>query len=118
MTDITKGWKDNAASGNYSEGLPYTFTDIYGKISLNSAKGSKLNLFGFSFTDQVNYQFVSDLNWNSEGFGTNFLMVPSNSPILVEGNFSYSSYKISLEEAGGDPKFSQIKGFNGGFDFT
>jgi hypothetical protein len=118
MNNVTSGWLDNAASGNYSEGLPYTFTDIYGKLSFNSQNGSKLNLFGFSFNDRVNYQHVSDLHWNSGGFGGNFLLIPGNTPILVEGNFSYSNYLISLEENDGKPRSSNINGFNMGLNFT
>ncbi|MFH1320436.1 MAG: carboxypeptidase-like regulatory domain-containing protein [Bacteroidota bacterium] len=99
-------------------GLPYNFTDLYGKVSLNGSTGSKLNLFGFNFNDRVNYQSVSDLHWNAAGFGSNFLLIPSNLAILVEGDFSYSSYTISLEEEDKKPRSSQITGFNIGFDFT
>ncbi|MBE9480654.1 MAG: TonB-dependent receptor [Bacteroidetes bacterium] len=35
-------------------GLPFNYTDIYGKISINAANGSKINFFGFSFNDKVN----------------------------------------------------------------
>ena len=43
-------------------GLPFNFQDIYGKVSLNAPNGSKINLFGFSFNDQVNNYMVS---WRS-----------------------------------------------------
>ena len=36
-----------------SAGLPFKFSDAYGKISLNAANGSKVNFFGFRFTDGV-----------------------------------------------------------------
>ena len=118
MNSVTSGWQDNSEDGNYADGLPYTFTDLYSKLSFNSKNGSKLNLFGFSFNDRVNYQHVSDLNWTSGGFGGNFLLIPGNTPILVEGNFSYSDYLISLEENDGKPRSSNINGFNMGLDFT
>ncbi|MBL4753987.1 MAG: TonB-dependent receptor [Flavobacteriales bacterium] len=120
MNNITSGWIDNTAGGNFSEGLPYTFTDLYGKVSFNGNRGSKFNIFGFSFDDQVNYQQVSDLHWNSTGFGSRFLLVPSNTPILVEGNFSFSKYSISLEEENANigKRESSIGGFNVGLDFT
>ena len=120
MNNVTKGWINNAAGGNYEEGLPYTFTDLYGKLSFNGNRGSKVNIFGFSFDDQVNYQQVSDLHWKSTGFGSRFLMVPSNTPILVEGNFSYSKYSIALEEENANigKRESTISGFNVGLDFT
>ena len=50
-------------------GLPYSFTDLYGKISINGSNGSKWNLFGFNYKDQVNYRDVSNLGWNSGGVG-------------------------------------------------
>jgi hypothetical protein len=99
-------------------GLPYRFTDLYGKISLNGANGSKLSFFGFNYNDHVNYQFVSDFNWNSYGFGTNFVVVPGGSKVLIGGTISYSDYKISLTEADGKPRTSGINGFDLNVDFT
>ena len=99
-------------------GLPFSFTDLYGKISLNAANGSKFNGFGFRFDDQVNYQAVSDLHWLASGGGGNFVLVPSASPILVQGNFAYTKYAISLVEELGPPRTSDIDGFNMGLDFT
>ena len=100
------------------DGLPFTFDDIYGKISFNGANGSKLNVFGFSFNDQVKYQAVSDLNWQNIGAGSNFVIVPPGSPVLIEGNFSYSTYDITLEETNLEARSSGIDGFNLGLDFT
>ncbi|MBK9732889.1 MAG: TonB-dependent receptor [Chitinophagaceae bacterium] len=99
-------------------GLPYSFTDLYGKISLNSASGSKLSFFGFNFNDHVNYQFVSDFDWKSYGFGTNFVIVPGGSKVLIGGTISYSDYNISLLEADGKPRTSGINGFDLNIDFT
>ena len=80
-------------------GLPFNYTDLYGKISLNSANGSKVNFFGFSYNDRVNnYKSLSDFSWNAYGGGTNFLLIPGNSPVLMEGHVAYSAYTISLEE--------------------
>ncbi len=100
------------------KGLPYSYTDLYGKISLTGKGGSKLNIFGFNFTDQVNYENVSKLNWNSNGIGSEFILIPANSPILVEGNFAYSDYAISLDESGSKLRTSNISGYNMGLDFT
>ena len=100
-------------------GLPFNYTDLYGKISLLGANGSKVNFFGFSYNDQVNnYKSLSDYSWESYGGGTNFLVIPGNSPVLIEGHLAYSQYKIGLEEANGLPRESAINGFNMGFDFT
>ncbi len=99
-------------------GLPFSFNDYYGKVSFNSNNGSKLNLFGFNFNDKVNYQSIQNMNWDSYGGGGNFLLVPQNSPILVNGNFAYSQYKVVLKPEGQSEKMSKIKGFNMGIGFT
>lgn len=85
------------------DGLPFSFNDYYGKVSFNANNGSKINLFGFNFNDKVSYQSLQDMNWDAYGGGGNFLLVPQNSPILVNGNFSYSDYKIKLQPTGEDP---------------
>ncbi|MFI5219124.1 MAG: carboxypeptidase-like regulatory domain-containing protein [Bacteroidia bacterium] len=99
-------------------GLPYSFTDLYGKAVFNSANGSKVNFFGFNFSDQVNYKFVSDLNWKAFGAGSSFVFIPGNSPLLIDGTLAYSQYKINLTEADEKPRSSLINGFNFGINFT
>ncbi len=101
-----------------TNGLPYRFTDLYGKVSINGSNGSKFNIFGFNFNDKVNYRQVSDLNWSESGAGSNFVLIPNNSSVLVKGNFAYSKYGISLSESDGQPRKSDINGFNLGLDFT
>lgn len=98
-------------------GLPFNFTDVYGKITFSGNSGSKFNLFGFNFNDRVSYQGISNLGWNSYGIGSNFILLPSGSPMLISGKFSYSDYIIELQERELDPKKSRINGFNFGFDF-
>ena len=93
-------------------GLPFDFLDLYGKLSLNSGTGSKVNLFGFRFDDQVlGYQAVADYHWRNVGTGTNFSVVTGASAIL-DGSLAYSDYNISLEDGSADRKYSRIGGFN------
>jgi len=99
------------------DGLPFNFTDVYGKISFGGASGSKFNVFGFSFSDQVKYQAISDLNWSNVGGGANFVIIPSGSPVLMSGNFSSTQYNITLKEENVPDRFSSINGFNFGLDF-
>jgi hypothetical protein len=99
-------------------GLPFSFNDLYGKVSLNAANGSKASFFGFNFNDKVKYRNAADIQWNSYGFGSNFLMIPSSSSLLVEGHVAYSNYTIGIEEQGQAPRSSEVDGFNLGFDFT
>ena len=100
------------------DGLPYNFLDIYGKLSMSVGNGSKVNLFGFRFQDDVNYRLVSEFNWETYGGGMSFLVIPGKTSALLEGNASYSKYVITLNEADGRPRFSEINGFNVGLAFT
>lgn len=101
------------------DGLPFNYSDIYTKFSLNAPNGSKVNLFGFSFNDRVNnYKALSDFNWNSWGAGTNFLVIPGKAPVMIEGNVAYSSYTSSMREDNNPDRYSKIEGFNMGFDFS
>lgn len=101
-----------------SAGLPFAFNDLYGKVSFSSPTGSKVNLFGFRFDDRTRYKSVSDLSWVSYGGGTNFILIPNASSVLIDGVIAYSQYKISLEEANKSPRTSAINGFNFGLNFS
>jgi len=99
-------------------GLPFNFTDIYGKMSFTATNGSKLNIFGFNFSDNVSYKGFSDFKWNNMGAGSNFILIPEGTSTLIKGNFAYSNYKISLMEGDLKPRTSEIGGFNVGLNFT
>ena len=99
-------------------GLPFNYTDVYGKLSLTASNGSKLNLFGFNFSDNVIYKGFADFKWDNYGAGTTFLLIPEGSTTLIKGNFAYSDYKISLTESDLKPRTSEIGGFNLGLNFT
>ncbi len=100
------------------DGLPFNFTDVFAKLSFNSTAGSKVNLFGFSFNDNVKFRSVSDYRWNSYGVGANVIIVPQGSSVLLEPFFNYSNYRIELSESNQPSRFSQIGGFTGGMNFT
>ncbi len=100
------------------QSLPFDFTDLYGKLSINSGSGSKINLFGFRFDDQVNgYQTLADYHWLNYGVGTNFMLVTGSSSIL-EGHVAYSDYLINFHDASGHNNHSGINGYNMGLDIT
>lgn len=100
-------------------GLPFNYQDFYGKVSLNAPNGSKINLFGFSFNDQVNnYMSLSDFGWDSYGAGANFLVIPGKAPVMIEGTVAYSNYTSRMVEADNPDRYSNINGFNMGFDFS
>lgn len=102
---------------NNGEGMPFTFTDVYGKMTFKGDGGSKFSAFGFHNRDSVNYG-IADLDWQSSGGGINFLLVPSSSPIVIKGHVNGSNYKTSFLEQGSPIRTSQIGGFDLGFDFT
>ena len=98
--------------------LPFDFLDLYGKLSINSGAGSKINFFGFRFDDDVTgYQALADYHWRNYGLGTNFMLVTGSSSIL-EGHVAYSDYTINLNDSSKMEKYSRINGFNMGLDIT
>jgi hypothetical protein len=110
----------------FSTGLPYSFTDLYGKVTFSGGSGSKLNLFGFSFDDKANVinpnsgLSLADFHWKAIGAGSTFVVTPGSSAALISGKFAYSRYDIDFMEASrpGFPRTSAINGFEGGIDFT
>lgn len=99
-------------------GLPYSFTDLYGKLSFVAPNGSKLNLFGFNFKDRVDFTGFADLEWKNLGAGADFTLIPSTSSMIVGGTVTFSDYEIELIEQDDAPRFSSITSFNAGLDFT
>ncbi|MBT8196834.1 MAG: TonB-dependent receptor [Bacteroidia bacterium] len=94
------------------EGLPYSYTDVYGKIVMSAKNGSKLNLFGLHFEDDVTFRDVSELSWRTNGGGASFVLVPSSSSVLINGTVAVTDYGITLTESDGRPRESNINGFN------
>lgn len=101
---------------NSTNGLPYSFNDLYGKVSYIGDGGSKLNVFGFNFADNVALP-QTKFNWNARGFGSNFFVIPEGSTV-INGNVAYSDYQMKQQEADGRPRESGINGFNVGLNFT
>ncbi|MEO5907298.1 MAG: carboxypeptidase-like regulatory domain-containing protein [Saprospiraceae bacterium] len=99
-------------------GLPYSYTDLYGKVSFLSGGGSKLDIFGFNFKDGVNLMDIADLGWTSSGGGFNFKLIPASSNLIIAGTIAYSKYNIELTEADDAPRRNSIGGFNALLDFT
>ncbi len=115
--DKTSPWLYNYATED-SLGLPYSYTDVYGKVSFLTGGGSKLDFFGFSFTDGVNLMDIAALDWTSGGGGMSFKLIPSTSNLIISGTLAYSKYDISLREADEAPRRNSISGFNALLDFA
>lgn len=132
ILSVKNSYLDKTSEWIYSyldDPLPYSYLDIYGKVSVNASNGSKINFFGFDFSDKAQFtgynmnnntlnEVALDYHWDSYGGGTNFIVIPGKTPVLLEGNFAYSYYKVVLDESGKMPRSSSIGGFNGGFTFT
>lgn len=108
----------------FKSGLPYEFTDLYGKISFNGANGSKLNVFAFNFDDRASFYrpntdiSLADFNWKATGAGATFVVSPSGSSTLIDGKFAYSKYNLNYNEVNNVPRATGIDGFEGGINFT
>lgn len=108
----------------FKSGLPYSFTDLYGKITFSGDNGSKLNVFGFSFDDQAKVRNIQNpeiidakFDWKARGGGATFVVTPGTSAALINGRFAYSRYDITSVE-GLRKRTSGINGFEGAIDFT
>ncbi|HMO38172.1 MAG TPA: carboxypeptidase-like regulatory domain-containing protein [Saprospiraceae bacterium] len=99
-------------------GLPYSYTDLYGKVSFVSDNGSKLNLFGFHYADRFDFVGLAKLDWEAAGGGTNFTIVPQNSNTIMDGAISVTNYSIGLREADGNPRTSSISSYTAGLNFN
>jgi hypothetical protein len=101
-------------------GLPYNFWDIYAKVSVNAGdEGSKVNIFGFSHNDYVNFSSITKLNWSSAGGGLNFTVVPGSANVRIDGVFAYSNYNIKMVEQNelSLKRESTVNGFNFNLNF-
>ncbi|MEE1113225.1 MAG: TonB-dependent receptor [Bacteroidales bacterium] len=100
--------------------LPYDYLDLYGKLTLATDNGSKINIFGLNFTDKVNqYEAIQNFNWVNRAFGTNFLIIPGISSALVEGVIAYSDYTMNMNETTTNQnQMSNIGEFNVGMSVT
>ncbi|NCX95886.1 MAG: Plug domain-containing protein, partial [Chitinophagia bacterium] len=112
----------------FKNGLPYSFTDAYGKITFNGDNGSKLNLFGFNFDDNASLYNENtnkqggNYHWKTQGAGASFVVSPSSTAALIDGKFAFSNYDIGLSQVGtvSDtvPSNSKINGFETAINFT
>lgn len=101
-----------------SNGLPYQFNDLYGKITFASPTGSKADLFGFNFDDDASYSNGTSIGWRNFGGGGRFLLLPRGSSAIVEGNLAVSQYLIEMEEPSARTRRSGVNGFNFGIGST
>lgn len=110
-------WKGPNRDTNLVRGIPFDFQDLYGKITLLTGNGSKMNLFGFNYTDGVDYG-ITDFGWKSSGGGMDFTIIPANSNTIIGGVLTVSGYQSRIEEADRLPRNSAISGYSAILNFT
>lgn len=110
--------QDTSLSDLSKLGLPYSYSDLYGKLSFVGGNGSKFNLFGFNFSDRFNFLGIADLNWKATGGGANFTLVPSRSDIVMDGLIAFTNYDINLAEQNNQPRKSGISNYIFKMNFT
>lgn len=99
-------------------GLPFGFSDFYGKISMINPNGTRASFFGFSHNDFVRYPNTTQFGWKSSGGGVNVLFVPEGASAIINAVISYSSYLMQQFETDLKPRQSGINGFNAAINFT
>jgi hypothetical protein len=110
-------WKAPNRDTNLVRGIPFEYGDLYGKITLLTGNGSKLNVFGFNYTDGVNYG-ITNFGWKSSGGGLDFTVIPANSNTIISGVVTVSGYDSHIEESDRLPRTSAISGYSAGLNFT
>lgn len=110
--------KDLYRGVNNGNGLPYNFTDLYGKLTFATGQGSKISVFGFSNTDKVNYNESAALDFQQAGGGLSWILLPGGGKTFIKGHLTASSYKTNFNEVGTQPRTSSIFGTDLGFDFS
>jgi hypothetical protein len=99
-------------------GLPFNYTDLYGKLSFVGENGSKLDLFGFNFVDEFNFSGLAGVNWKTVGGGAKFTVIPPNSNVIMDGSIAISDYQIELNEGDSDPRISGVNSYTAQLNFS
>lgn len=103
---------------NDTAGLPFSFTDLYGKLTFGSG-ANQFSLFGFHQRDQVDYGFPQNIAWQASGGGANFTFLPGNTQMILSGNLAISNYSNELINPDENfPRESSINGFNARLNFA
>ena len=102
---------------NDSTGLPYNFTDIYGKVTVLGNNGSKADFFGFNYEDNALFPQVG-YSWNNFGAGMNFKLVPLSSTLILDGSISYSIYDSELNVPEQNPRTSELINYTAKINFS
>ncbi|HQW70440.1 MAG: TonB-dependent receptor [Saprospiraceae bacterium] len=100
------------------DGLPFAFTDYYGKLNFSLDNGSKIDLFGFNFNDDVNYTSTTKFKWVNSGGGINFVLNPAGSNYTLGAIANFTKYNIELNEFEQNPRTSELSNYFFGVNIT
>ena len=122
LLSAKQGYLDRTSPSLYSYaadslGLPYSFTDLYGKVSTLSANGSSAEFFGFNYTDNAAFPAV-DYGWTTFGAGMNFKLIPPASNLIIDGSLSYSDYESVLDIVEQPNRASSLRNYMAKFNFS
>ncbi|MEM9548787.1 MAG: TonB-dependent receptor [Bacteroidota bacterium] len=104
------------AAENDTIGLPFSFQDIYAKMSFKSANGSSVNIFGFNFQDAFDDPTLANIEWENTGVGANFNLIPATSNIIMSGAIGFSNYDLGFVDERDDRR-SAIREIGANIDF-
>lgn len=113
----TNSWLYPSASRD-TFGLPFGYSDLYAKLSFMAGSTSRISVFGFNFTDNVDFGSVARINWRNSGGGLKMAIVPANSNALINAKLNLTNYEIGMVQADGRPRDSRVSSFNLGLDFA
>jgi len=100
-----------------SIGIPFSFEDLFGKLSLRGGTGNKLDLIFMKNSDKVIYPGLVDMNWKFYGGGIRATIFPITSKIQMSPYVFYSAYKNDYNHSDQNPSHSYINGFQLGIKF-
>lgn len=105
------------AADDKDVGLPFSFSDFYGKLSINTANGSRFNAFGFNYSDGYQNPLLAGIDWKNTGAGINFHMIPTGSNVIVDGVIGFSTYNVGIDEKDTQPRTSDIDELTANINF-
>lgn len=115
---INKTGKSLYEYASDANGLPYGFQDFYGKVSFAAGTGSKVNIFGFNFNDDVDYPGITGFNTSISGGALQYNLIPSSSNTIINGIVGFSKYGTKQITADNKERTSNLGGFNAKVDFS
>lgn len=107
----------NFGEKSLQNSLPYSYEDVFAKISYHAGAGSRINLFAFRFSDAFESEGLASLTWKNTGGGLNFNLLPARSKMILDGEVTFSNYQSDLVENVLAPKSSGINKLTAGLNF-